>query len=458
MIVYLETYGCTANLNNAEIIEGLLKQRGFCVTKQEPKEKSNSIAILNTCIVKGPTLKRMERRISELSANYYAVIVTGCMPKIYGDRIKKMCNGKCICIAYDKIDKIPEIVEKIMEKKIQEVNKIINKPGTFVPLNVAKELKNKVIGITQISQGCTGRCAYCIVKHVKGKLKSFDEELIIKNIKDDLAKGCKEIWITSQDNACYGLDNGSYQLVKLLKRIVSIDKKFFLRIGMMNVQHLKHFIDELLDVMESKKIFKFLHLPVQSGSDKILEDMKREYKIREFLDIVKKFRKRFKYGVLATDIIVGFPTETEKDFEKTVEVIKKAKPEILNISRYWPMPKTYGALIWKEVMKKYGKTKQDLEKKAKDRVKKVVKVFEEIARNSNQRFMNENNVVECLVDKIGYNIGKMRTYLARDINYRLIVIASTKKLLGKFVKVRLQNATAYYIKGELLDNKIHRET
>jgi MiaB-like tRNA modifying enzyme len=334
--IYLETYGCAANQNNSEILQGLLERQGFIFVS---KPKLANLAIINTCIVKGPTRQRMISRIKEL-ANFPYLIVSGCMPDVESERIKKISrkvNPK-IKLGLVGTKHIKDII-KTVKAMIENKESIFISQKKEIKLCLTKTPRRKNIGITQISEGCLGNCAYCIVKLAKGKLFSYPQDKILKNVKQDLIM-CDEIWITSQDNAAYGIDSRKVKLPQLLKKILYLKGNFRVRLGMMNPSSLLPIVDDIIEIYKNEKMKKFLHIPVQSGSNKILRLMNRKYNIQDFLYIIEKFRREIPNLVLSTDIIVGFPQETKEDFEKTLKLIKKIKPEVLNISKFWPMPGT----------------------------------------------------------------------------------------------------------------------
>lgn len=327
MKIYIETYGCVANQDNANIIKGILKGYNFT---NNPKQAD--IVIINTCTVVQTTEKRMLSRISKYKNK--KTIVTGCLAT-QKELIKKT-NPKASIINTHNISKIKQALKKQVE--------LTNKTKE----NKAKlpKIQNKDYGICQISTGCKGKCSYCITKLEKGDIYSFPVKDIISNIKESIKQGKKTIYLTSQDNGAYGLDkHNQSQLPNLLKEILKINKDFKLRIGMMNPQHVLPTLKELISIYKNKKIIKFIHIPVQAGSNKVLKTMNREYKIKDFKKIVKKFRKKIPDLSISTDIIVGYPTETEKDFKKTLKLIKKIKPEVLNISRFASRPKTKAAKL-----------------------------------------------------------------------------------------------------------------
>jgi threonylcarbamoyladenosine tRNA methylthiotransferase CDKAL1 len=412
--IFIETYGCSANLSDSEIIAGLLTQKKFGIVDSPQKA---DVCIINTCIVKSPTEQRMIHRIRELSKLGKLLVVAGCMTKTFQQAIKKI-NPAASMIGPDSIERIVDIVQAALEGKKFIFTKDLRKPKICMP----RVRKNPVVSIIEISTGCLGDCAYCGVKYAKGKLLSYPVEMIVKEAKQAIADGCRELWLTSQDNSCYGMDTGS-SLPQLLDSIKKIDGEFFARVGMMNPSHAKIILEELVKTYESEKIFKFLHLPVQSGSDKILKSMNRNYSVKDFVLIVEKFRKSFPQLTLSTDVIVGFPGEQEQDFEKTLDLISKVKPDIVNISKFGARPRTEAARM------------EQLDANVvNQRSAKTMKVVNEISRKNNERWIGWRG--SCLVDERIKN-----GFVARNFAYRPIVIKTDKSILGKIVDVEITAAT-----------------
>lgn len=355
-LIYIETYGCTANQNNGEIIQGLLERQGFIFVS---KPELADVIILNTCIVKGPTRQKMIFRIKEL-ARFSHLIVTGCMPNVENVRIRRIAKQvnpqiKIALVGTKNIHEIVKAIKNLTENK--EIDIISDKKE--IKLCVPKTPKKKNVGITQISEGCLGNCSYCIVRFAKGKLFSYPQDKILKNIKQDLLT-CNEIWITSQDNAAYGTDAVKPKLPELMKKILAIRKNFKIRIGMMKPSSILPIIDEMIEIYKNEKMIKFLHIPVQSGSDKVLKLMNRKYDIKDFLTITERFRQQVPGLILSTDVIVGFPEETQEDFQETLNLIKKIKPEVLNISKFWAMPGTLAEKMKQVPMKESKKRATEL--------------------------------------------------------------------------------------------------
>ena len=415
MKIFIESYGCSANLSDSEVIAGLLKNEGFGIVNSPSKSNLN---IINTCIVKNPTEQRMIYRIKELTKLKRPLVVAGCMPKTSQKIIEKI-NPNASMIGPDSIERIVDVVHAMIEGRKIIFLKNLRKPKICLP----KIRSNPIIGIIPIAVGCLSSCSYCSVKFAKGKLFSYPKEKILEELGTSLKGGCKEIWITSQDNSCYGKDIDS-SLPQLVDEICKIDGEFFVRVGMMNPLHTKQILDELIESYRNEKIFKFLHIPVQSGSNKILEKMKRGYKTEEFIEIIKRFKKEIPNITLSTDIIVGFPGELEEDFQQTVELIKKIKPDIVNISKFGARPNTEAA-----------KLKQLDVTTVNERSFIMHNLVKKTSLENNRKWIGWKGNV--LVDEKTKN-----GFIARNFTYKPIVIKTKENIFGKIVEVEIKDATA----------------
>jgi MiaB/RimO family radical SAM methylthiotransferase len=195
------------------------------------------------------------------------------------------------------------------------------------------------VAIVQVAQGCSGRCTYCLTRFARGPLKSFAEDEILAEILAHASAGATEIQITAQDMSCWGRDIGK-SLPLLLKSIDDLPGRFMIRVGMMNPATMKGMLDDLIEAFSSDRIFKFVHIPVQSGSDVILDWMGRGYTVADFEEIITAFKNRYPEITLATDMIVGFPGETDEDFSKSLDLIGRVRPNKVNITRYSRRPFT----------------------------------------------------------------------------------------------------------------------
>jgi len=326
--INLITYGCTANQDNSAIIKGILTSKGHNIVESPSKA---DIIIINTCIVKGVTANKVRSAIGRF--RHKRLIITGCMAESEQKLLKKIAPNASLVNTFH-ITEISSIVNSTLNNKIC----ILNGKRKEEKLSLPKIFKNNK-AIIQISEGCTSSCTFCETKLAKGHITSYPEVSIVSELKNYIKQGHKFINITSTDNGCYGLDIGT-SLPALLKRLVSVQGSFQLRIGMMNPQHVKLFLKDLIDVYKSPKIIKFLHIPLQSGSNKVLKEMNRHYTTNDFKHIINEFRKSIPGISISTDIIVGYPTENEKDFNQTIKLIKETKPDVLNISKFAPRPRT----------------------------------------------------------------------------------------------------------------------
>jgi MiaB-like tRNA modifying enzyme len=419
MQVYIETYGCSANQNNSEILAGLLCSNGFTVL-QNPKLAD--IIIINTCIVKGKTEQRMRSAIKNYSGK--KMVVCGCMPDVEAKIIKEIAP-KASLLGTHHFSDIAKVVRKTIEGDRVE---LIDKQDE-IKLCMPKIAKNKIIGINQISEGCLGSCTYCYTRQAKGKLFSYPKDLILKSIQNDISSGAKEIWLTSQDCAAYGMDKGKHELPELLEAILSLKGKFFVRLGMSNPNNVKPILKKLIECYKNKKMFKFLHIPIQSGSDKVLEDMERQYKIKDVEAIIQAFRKELPEMLISTDIICGYPAETEQDFEQTVQLIKKLKLDIVNTSKFCSMPRTFASRL-----------KQLPSEEIKSRSSKLSFLHKQINLEKNKALVGKT--YPCIID----DYEDAKTMIARNINYKPILIKSGK--LGDYADIKIVNNTETHLLGK----------
>ncbi|MAG07206.1 2-methylthioadenine synthetase [Candidatus Pacearchaeota archaeon] len=337
MKILIKTYGCQANINDSEILAGKLKSEGNELVNTETKADK---IIVNTCSVKNKTQSKILHYLNQ-------------------HQDKQIEIGGCLTNTINLQEKFPKV------KTIDTIN--TNK------LNNPIIRRDNETAIIQISQGCLNNCTFCATKSSRGNLQSYRIGDIKRQLESAVNNGATKINLTSQDNGCYGFDINT-NLPELLNELTTVKGNFIIRVGMMNPWHLRKISNQLINSMKSEKIQNFLHIPVQSGSEKVLKDMKRIHTTEEFKDFAKAFRKTFPRTIfhdstIATDIIVGYPTETEEDFQQTLSLISEVKPEVLNISAFSSRPKTPAS-----------KLKQLDSKIIKERTKKLNEVYWEYRR------------------------------------------------------------------------------
>jgi threonylcarbamoyladenosine tRNA methylthiotransferase CDKAL1 len=426
MRVFIKSYGCSANIADAEVLKGCLAQAGFQLTDSA---STANVVIYNTCAVKGPTENRIIQALKRIPREK-KVIITGCLPLINFERLTREVRFNA-AVGPAAGQKIADVVEHVIkgEKLIDLDTALTAKPS----LNLPKLQSNPVISVLPVSYGCLGSCAYCCVVFARGHIRSYTINEVTKRIQNDLAAGAKEFWITSQDIACYGRDIGT-SLAVLLKAVGEVKSDFHVRVGMMTPNLVTDILDDLIAAFKDNKIFKFLHMPVQSGDDTVLTRMRRFYTVQDFRENVNAFRMAFPKATLATDIICGFPGETREAFENTLRLISEVKPDIVNVSKFFARPHTAAATM-REAFVEPAEIKQ--------RSTKAARLARRFALERNQRWVNWSGKV--LIDEKGKVPG---SWIGRNFAYKPITVKSSSNLLGKTLQVKVMKAFSTYLAGK----------
>ncbi|MFC6733543.1 tRNA (N(6)-L-threonylcarbamoyladenosine(37)-C(2))-methylthiotransferase [Haladaptatus sp. DYSN1] len=321
---HIETYGCTSNQGESRLIEQALRDGGHY--RADGPEDAD-VAILNTCTVVEKTERNMIRRAEELQSTTADLIVTGCMALAQGEEFQNAGIDAQI-LHWD------------------EVPTAVLNGECPTPTPDSKPILDGVIGILPIARGCMSNCSYCITKFATGKIDSPSVEENVRKARALVHAGAKEIRITGQDTGVYGWDKGERQLHTLLDEICQIEGDFRVRVGMANPKGVHGIQEELAEVFEKHdKLYNFLHAPVQSGSNDVLGDMRRQHQVEEYVEVVKTFDEYLDYWTLSTDFIVGFPTETDADHQMSMALLRETRPEKVNITRFSKRPGTDAAKL-----------------------------------------------------------------------------------------------------------------
>jgi threonylcarbamoyladenosine tRNA methylthiotransferase CDKAL1 len=429
MQVFVKSFGCSTNLADGEVLAGCLAKAGHRLVDSVA---SADVIIYNTCAVKGPTENRVIEMLKRVPASK-KVIVAGCLPLINFERLRRDVHFDGI-VGPAAGDRIVEVAERVLNgERVVALDGAVNaKPS----LNLPRLRLNPVVSIVPVNYGCLGSCAYCCVVFARGRLRSYRVQEIVERIKKDLAMGVREFWITSQDTACYGRDMGT-NLAELLHAICDVEGDFRVRVGMMTPNTVMDILDDLVQVFKSEKIFKFIHLPVQSGDNQILQRMRRFYSIKDFKRIVNALRASFPEMTLATDVICGFPGESEEAFESTLRLIEDVKPDIVNVSKFFARPRT-AAVEMHETFVPFQEIKR--------RSSLAAELARKVAFERNQRWIGWAG--EIFVDEVGKISG---SWVGRNFVYKPIVAKSDDNLLGKAFQVKVVRALSTYLEGEIVE-------
>ncbi|HLC59869.1 MAG TPA: tRNA (N(6)-L-threonylcarbamoyladenosine(37)-C(2))-methylthiotransferase [Candidatus Nanoarchaeia archaeon] len=421
--IHFITQGCSSNLRESEIMMGLLDKSGYEIAKDE---NDSEINVVNICTVKGDAtalreINRLKRQFPEKK-----LIVAGCITESIIPKIKNLDNSISLINTHN-LGKISTVVEnslgnvtlELLDKKYEQ------------KVNLPSLRKNPIVGIVPILNGCNYFCTFCSTKLVKGKLFSYPMDAIREDVKSHLKAGCKEIWITSNDTGAYMVDQGGKQkLPELMKNILSVPMDFKVRIGMMNPGNTITMVDELIEIYKHPKMFKFLHIPVQAGNNDVLKLMNRRYKVEEFIEIINAFRKEIPEITISTDIIVGFPSETEMQFNDTLRLIEKTRPDIINISRY---ALRQGTVAAKMMLHPIIELKR--------RAKLMMELHRKIAFENNKKWVGWRG--EIIIDEKG----REDSWIGRNYCYKHIILKGNFKL-GDELDIKIGDSTTFDLRGE----------
>lgn len=420
MNIYIETLGCTFNQADSQIMAGILDKQGLNIV--DSIEKSD-IVILNTCYVKHPTEHKVINKIKKFSEKYpnKKLIVSGCMVEIEPDKLNKIAPN-INWIGPHQIKKVIDVVEATANDEKLRITGFSGEEKVGLP----KLRKNPLIHIIQICEGCLGKCSYCCTKFARGNLQSYSLEDIKKEAQDALNDGCVEIQLTAQDTAAFGRDTGE-KLSDLINEVASLKGDFRVRVGMMHPRNMAYDIDNLIEAFKLKNVYKFIHMPIQSGNNQVLSNMHRGHTVEEFKDMVNKIRNEIPEISIATDIIVGYPTENENAFKDTCDLIRDIKPNFIHLSKYKHRYNTESSSMDElhfSILKKRSKEIESLKMK--------------ITKEDNLKLIDTNQEV-LLIEK-----GSKGGIVARTNSYIPVIVQNGK--LGTFKTVKISEATSTYLK------------
>jgi threonylcarbamoyladenosine tRNA methylthiotransferase CDKAL1 len=405
MKVYIETYGCTANFGDSREMRNAVLAAGG---EMADDPGSADVIVINTCAVTEFTSRSMLRAIRK-----------------YGDR--RVIVGGCMAAAQPYLLEGMRNVECAGAPGAGAVVKLLGvRPAEGTPLLVG------TAAVIPIAEGCNGRCTYCIVRNVRGPLRSLPPDKVRSSVKKALEMGAKELFLTAQDTGAYGRDIGT-TLPVLMRAVLAIEGGHRIRLGMMNPFSIADILDDMIDVFNHPRSYRFAHIPVQSGSDRVLKLMARPYTEGQYSDMVERLSAGVPDITLSTDYIVGFPTETDEDFAMTMADLSKNRPLKVNITRFSPRPGTPAAAL------------EDLPVRIKkERSRLLTGLHHEVT----SRYMRDSIGRRLSVLVTGE--GKAGSAVARDDSYHMVVIPG-QIAPGTRLDVRICGASTTYMKGEKID-------
>ncbi|ACA44986.1 tRNA (N6-isopentenyl adenosine(37)-C2)-methylthiotransferase MiaB [Clostridium botulinum] len=432
---FIETWGCQMNEEDSEKLSGMLKKEGYIRTEER---ENADVIIFNTCCVRENAELKVYGNLGILkglkSKNPNLIIaVTGCMMQQKGmaETIKKKFPFVDIIIGTHNLHNFPNYLNEV-KKKDTSVLKIQEKEDSIIE-NMPIDRKNSMKAFVTIMYGCNNFCTYCIVPYVRGRERSRTPENIEDEIKKLISEGYKEITLLGQNVNSYGKDlEPKVTFAELLERVNTIDG--LERVRFMT-SHPKDLTDDVIEaIAKCDKLCEQIHLPVQSGSSEILKKMNRHYDREKYLDVVSKIKKLIPNVALSTDIIVGFPGETEKDFEETLSLVKEVEYDSAFTFLYSIRKGTPAAKFEDQVP-------EDVKHK---RFNRLVEVVNEISAKKNKAY--EGKIEEVLVE--GTSKNDENKLMGRTRTGKLVNFIGDKDSIGKLVNVKIIKANSFSLTGE----------
>lgn len=418
----IHTLGCKVNIYESEYIINILKENGYQIVDFDSKA---DIYIINTCTVTNTSDKKSEKMIKRArKQNKDAIIIAmGCHAQIKGDNI----DADIIIGNKDK-SKIISLIEEYQENK-NKIKRIYNLDNISFEDMYISSFNSHTRAFVKIQDGCDAFCSYCIIPYARGPIRSKDPKTVIKEITSLVENGYKEIILTGIHTGKYGKDI-NYTFEQLLKDIIKIKNLYRIRISSIEINELT---DPILDLIKDNKIIaKHLHIPLQSGSDKILKLMDRKYDLKFYKDRIEKIRKMIKDISITTDLIVGFPNEDEKDMEDTLKFIKEIKFTKIHTFPYSKREGTKAASMENQI-------DETIKRK---RVKTVLELSDQLEQDFYQSKLNKTEELIIEQTKDGKSYGYTSNYIKVEINSPLrpnevisvkINKVNNKKVTGKII-------------------------
>ena len=457
MIVVL-SQGCAANFGDGEKIARLLSKKSevtFEFPERPVREAANANGIaandggnvanddgnaansvpeafyLNVCTVKGNSgALKLLRKTASAYPNV-PIYITGCAPKDFREEairaVPKVQFTTLVDLEKDPLFRV-DLGNAEQDRTRIKSNGNSNRHG-----NVLRE--SPFVGIVNIEEGCLDACAFCSTHLVKGRLHSFAPNDIVDQVQALVDDGCLEIQLTGQDCACYGFDIGT-NLAELTQRILThVNGNYRIRLGMGNPRHVLGYQETLLDCFTDERIYKFIHIPVQSGSENVLKAMNRRHTAQDYVTLANEFNKRFSKFTLSTDLIVGYPGESAEDFNDTLNILKETRPTVCNITRFVARPNTVAARLEASEAAIPDSVKHE-------RSAILAETFQQIALENNRKWIGD----ECTVvtEKPGYRSG---TTIARNTAYRPVALQGSFPA-GTTLRVRITDAEPFALLAE----------
>jgi len=442
--VFIKTFGCQMNVHDSEVMAGLLIEGGYGITEDLPEA---DVVLLNTCCIRQKAEEKVYSQLGVLKGfkrrrPHLVIGVGGCMAQLEGRRLLERAPVVDFVFGTHKVFELPDILDRAIaargEPRLRrEGSKIISiEEGGSLWGGVKPRRKSKISAYVTIMRGCDNSCSYCIVPYVRGRQKSRPSQEIVEEIEDLNSRGYKEVTLLGQNVNSYKSQLDFADLLREVNEIKGIERIRYIS------SHPRDMTDKLIKVLpELSKVCEHIHLPVQSGSNRVLSRMNRGYTRESYLKIVAKLRKLIPHISITTDIIVGFPGESEADFADTMSLMEEVVFDGAFVFRYSPRSGTRAASMPEQVLDeiKIG------------RIKKIIEIQAGITRQANERLIGKT--LKVLVE--GPSKPDPRRLAGRSRSNKVVVFEGPSDLVGMLVPVRVAKAHTWALEGEIPVNGNH---
>ena len=431
------TYGCQMNVNESAKMKQILQTMGYEIIDDID---DSDLVFLNTCTVReGAAVKVYGKlgdlkRLKEKKEGKMIIGVTGCLAQEVRDEFIKKTPYVDLVLGNQNIGRIPDIIERI--EKGEDVHVVMVEDEDELPQRVDADFGDDIVASISITYGCNNYCTFCIVPYVRGMERSVPLHEVVQDVKKYTEKGYKEILFLGQNVNSYGSDlaDETDNFAKLLRESAKIEGDFWIKYVS---PHPKDFTDEVIDaIADNSKIARMLHLPLQSGSTKILNAMNRGYTKEEFITLARKIKEKIPDIGLTTDIIVGFPGETDEDFQDTMDVVNEVGFENAFMFMYSKRSGTPAATMAEQVTEQIKS----------ERLQQLMRLQNYKAKEESQKYLGKT--VKVLVEGPSRKNPEMLT--GRTSTHKIVLFKSSRTdLKGKFVNTKIYEAKTWTLYGEL---------
>lgn len=434
--LYIETYGCQMNVSDSEVVNSIMIDNGYALTD---KAENADIIFINTCAVRDNAEQRIRNRLQALNAlkkkrKGLIIGMLGCMAERLKTKLVQEEQILDIVAGPDAYRTLPQLVKQagIGQKAI---NVLLSREETYAEISPVRKDVNNVTAFVSITRGCDNMCAFCVVPFTRGRERSRNPESILREVREIISEGYKEITLLGQNVDKYNWNKGEVNFAQLLKMTAEINPNIRIRFS---TSYPQDFTDEVIKTMAAyNNICKYIHLPVQSGSNEMLDKMKRGYTREWYLNRIDAIRKYIPDCAISTDMISGFCGETEENHRDTLQLMEKVGYDFAYMFMYSERPNTFAAKNYEDDID------EEIKKK---RLNEVIALQQKLSLQSNEKDVGK--VFEVLVE--GFSKKSQERLFGRNSQNKVIVFDKEDAKIGEYVNVKVNSCTSATLLGEII--------